>query len=224
MFNGIVLVNKIDELSKELGITRKEFANKLNLSSSTVGSWKSKNILPPLETLDMIADFFEVSVEWLASDNTVGKVSDYNATVGKRQEIRKRIYEILAQKTNSPDADNQKTHLCFFTNMPELTYRVLSNWAKGRINISEYVLINIAYSLGISVEYLLTGNKIDKNNTQFDSNDLHILDTAKRNLNDLFCLDNLTGKRRQLAKDMLNQLMELEHLEYVEKKKAEKKV
>ena len=223
MFNGIVLVDKIDELSKELGITRKEFASTLKMSPSTIATWKTRNILPPLETLEVIADFFEVSVEWLSSDNPIGRVNDYNATVLERREIRKRIYETLAEKTGNPNADNPTSHSTFFSNMPELTYRVLSNWSKGRINISEYVLIKIAYSLGISVEYLMTGNKSEKDNSQFNSNDKHILDTAIRNLNDLFCLDNLTGERRKLAKDMLNQLMKLEHLEYVEKKKSEKK-
>ena len=52
---------------------------------------------------------------------------------------------------------------------------------------------------------------------------MNIYNTALRNLNDLFCLDNLTEERRQLAKDMLNQLMELEHLKYAEKQNAEKK-
>ena len=218
MINGIILVEKIDELAKEEGITRKDLSERLGMNPSTISAWKSKNNIPPIETLAVIAKALEVSTEWLISDNPIGELNDYNATVLKRREIRNRIYETIAIKTGNRDADNQKNHLTFFTNMPKLTYRVLYNWSKGRINLNEFVLIDIAYTLGISVEYLLTGNKNEGNNSQFDSNDKHILDTAKRNLNDLFCLDKLTGKRKQLAKDMLNQLMESEHLEHVEKK------
>lgn len=223
MINGIILVEKIDELAKEEGITRKDLSERLGMNPSTISAWKSKNNIPPIETLAVIAKALEVSTEWLISDDPIGELNDYNATVLKRREIRNRIYETIVIKTGNRDADNQKNHQTFFTNMPKLTYRVLYNWSKGRINLNEFVLIDIAYTLGISVEYLLTGNKNEGNNSQFDSNDKHILDTAKRNLNDLFCLDNLTGERRKLAKDMLNQLMRLEHLEYVEKKKSEKK-
>lgn len=221
MCNGIEIVNKIYILLEEFGISQKNFSKQIGLSQSTIPAWKTRNIVPPLETLGIIAENLEISIEWLVTKEAPETISYSQRILLTRRQIRKRIYQTISEKINEPDADNERIHNCFFTNMPNLTYRKLYNWAEGRVNLNEYILVDIAYTLGISVEYLMSGNQNE--GITFDSNDLHILDTAKRNLNDLFCLDNLTGKRRQLAKDMLNQLMELEHLEYVEKQNAEKK-
>lgn len=246
MCSGIILGEKIDILIKELGLTQKEFAKQICISPSTIATWKSKNILPPIETINMIADFFQVSLEWLVTEDSISEISDHQKILLLRKDIRNRIYEIICKKTRNPDADSEAAHKRFFSNMPYLSYRILYNWSKGRINLNEYVLVNIAYSLGVTIEYLFTGidsntHSEDKakseekskqqlndlngefdNETEFTENNKYILKTAHRNLNDLFCLDNLTEERKSTAHSILNQLMELEHLKYVEKQKAEK--
>ena len=211
MFSGINLVNKIDVLSEELGLTRKEFAEQMDINPSTIATWKTKNILPPVDTIFNIARRFEVSIEWLMSED------NSQQEILCRKLIRKRIYESLAKKLNIDNADDPLHHKMFFTNMPNLTYRILSNWAEGRININLCVIEQIAFSLGENIEYLFSiDNQYDED---FRQNDRKILETAQRNLNDLFCLDNLTEDRKKSASMILNQLMKLEHLEYVEKQK-----
>lgn len=224
MCSGIILGEKIDLLIKELGITQKEFAKQIDISPSTIATWKSKNILPPIETISRIADFFQVSLEWLVTEDSVSGISDYQMVLLSRKDIRNRIYDIISSKTNNPDADNEISHKCFFTNMPYLSYRLLYNWSKGRINLNEYILVNIAFTLGVTIEYFFCGtNTYNASAEGFEKslgqNDKDILKTAHRNLNDLFCLDNLTEERKSVAHSMLNQLMELEHLRYVEKQK-----
>ncbi len=211
MFCGINLVNNIVILSEEIGLTRKEFAEQMGFNQSTIATWKTKNILPPVDTIFNIARRFEVSIEWLMSDNTSQQEILY------RKLIRKRIYESLSKKLNIENADDPLQHKIFFTNMPNLTYRVLFNWAECRINLNLSVLQEIAYSLGENIEYLF-GIDFDFDK-DFAQNDRKILETAQRNLNDLFCLDNLTEDRKKSASMILNQLMKLEHLEYIEKQK-----
>ena len=226
MCSGIILVNNLDTLLGEYNISRKELAKQLNINQSTIAAWKARNIIPPVETLYKISSLFEVSIEWLISEPKNSSYNDYHRTLIMRQAIRNRIYECVANKKGVEDADNELMHISFFTNMPNLTYRLLSNWAKVRIDFSEYVLQDIAFTLGLELDYLINGTDSDETKTDetpLQKNDQYILETARKNLNDLFCLDNLTGERRKLAKDMLNQLMKLEHLEYVEKKKSEKK-
>ncbi len=217
MCSGIDLVNKIDDILNELGESRKEFAKQLDLNPSTIATWKTKNILPPVETLYKIASKLEVSLEWLVTEISISNVDSFHRTVGLRRKIRKRIYDCIATKANVKNADTEEFHRLFFANHQNLTYRILFNWAEGRKNLSECDLKDIAFSLGISMDYLFLGEKKDDNTVE--KKDLDILDTAKRNLNDLFCLDNLTEERRKLAKDMLNQLMELENLKYIERTK-----
>ena len=211
MFSGINLVNNIVILSEEIGLTRKEFAEQMGFNQSTIATWKTKNILPPVDTIFNIARRFEVSIEWLMSDNTNQQEILY------RKLIRKRIYESLSKKLNIENGDDPLQHKMFFTNIPKLTYRVLFNWAECRINLNLSVLQEIAFSLGENIEYLF-GIDFDFDK-DFAQNDRKILETAQRNLNDLFCLDNLTEDRKKSASMILNQLMKLEHLEYIEKQK-----
>ena len=157
MCNGIILGEKIDSLIKELGLTQTDLAKQLNISQSTIASWKSRNSLPPIETLCMIADFFQVSPEWLVTEDKFSGISDYQMILLSRKDIRNRIYEIIGKKTKNPDADNEISHKRFFTNMPDLSYKLLYNWSKGRINLNEYVLVNIAFTLGVTLEYLFCG-------------------------------------------------------------------
>ena len=209
MCNGLILGEKIDSLIKELGLTQTDLAKQLNISQSTIASWKSRNSLPPIETLCMIADFFQVSLEWLVTEDSVSGISDYQMVLLSRKDIRNRIYDIISSKTNNPDADNEVIHKSFFTNIPVLTYRLLYNWSEGRINLNEYVLTDIAYELGVTIDYLLFGINNNTEN-QCATTEQILLEKAKRNLNCLNALDSLTGHRKQIATDMLFQFEELE--------------
>lgn len=219
MFSGIEFVKRLDKILDEKNLSRNEFGKILGISSSTMGTWKSKNILPPVETVERIAEKLHVSMEWLLTGASY-QASDYERGKLSRKNIRDRIYKTLASKLKvERSADTETDHITFFSNMPNITYDTLISWEKGYINLESFVFEDIANSLGVSLEYLLTGNDSKNTNPQsFDNaTDQNIYETAIRNLNDLFCLDNLTEERRKLAKDMLNQLIKLEHLEYVEK-------
>lgn len=223
MCNGIEFVNRIDDILSENKISRKDFCESININTSTMATWKTRNVLPPVETIAKIAEKLNVSMEWLLTGSSY-QVSDFERGKLSRKTIRDRIYKTLKSKQNiEGNADNEIAHMTFFTNLPEIKYSTLVNWEKGYINLDSYIFEEIAYSLGVPLEYLLTGNVYNNSNPlTFDNNaDQNIYDTAVRNLNDLFCLDNLTDERRKLAKDMLNQLMKLEHLEYIEKNKKD---
>ena len=98
MCNGIVLVDKIDILTKELGITRKDFAKQLDINPSTIATWRTRNILPPMETIEAIADYFKVSIEWLVTEDSTSKLFDSQKVKASRKAIRDRIYASVASK------------------------------------------------------------------------------------------------------------------------------
>lgn len=76
--NGINLVKRIDELLKKLGITRKEFCETIKIIPSTMATWKTRNILPPLETLCIIADYFDVSLDYLVRGHNFHNKNEHN--------------------------------------------------------------------------------------------------------------------------------------------------
>ena len=63
---------RLKELRKEKGLDQTQLASKLNLGNqATVSRWESGNFEPDIKTLIKLADFFDVTLDYL-----VGR-SDY---------------------------------------------------------------------------------------------------------------------------------------------------
>ena len=61
---------RLKALRKAAGITPLEFARKFNIANGTVGNWESGNRQPDYATVQKIADFFKVSVDYLVREET----------------------------------------------------------------------------------------------------------------------------------------------------------
>ncbi|QPZ41501.1 helix-turn-helix transcriptional regulator [Bacillus halotolerans] len=57
--------HKLKTLRKQRGLTQKELAEKLFLSQSSITRFEKDEILPTSETLSKIANFFDVSIDFL---------------------------------------------------------------------------------------------------------------------------------------------------------------
>lgn len=60
-----MLGSKINELRKAKGITLKELGEILNLGESTMSMYENNKRSPDYDTLNAIADYFKVSVDYL---------------------------------------------------------------------------------------------------------------------------------------------------------------
>lgn len=56
---------RLKELRKENNLTQTELGKKINVSASTIGMYERENRKPTPETLNQIADYFEVTVDYL---------------------------------------------------------------------------------------------------------------------------------------------------------------
>ncbi len=63
--SGIELVDKIDKLIEEKGISRRQLCADVGISNSTIATWKTKNILPTAKLIAMVAIELNVSIDWL---------------------------------------------------------------------------------------------------------------------------------------------------------------
>ncbi len=63
---------KIRELRKEKGITQEQLADAVNVKKYTIGDWERNRTEPNITTLVAMADYFEVSTDYLLgrSDDT----------------------------------------------------------------------------------------------------------------------------------------------------------
>lgn len=56
---------RLKELRAERDISQRELARALNVSIGAIGNWESRTRMPDAEKLQQIADFFDVSVDYL---------------------------------------------------------------------------------------------------------------------------------------------------------------
>lgn len=57
---------RIKELRTQKNLSQRELADRLNLAFSTVGMYESGKRNPPVETMEIIADYFNVSLDYLS--------------------------------------------------------------------------------------------------------------------------------------------------------------
>ena len=235
MKNGIELVETIDLLLQEKNITRKDFCKTINIPASTIATWKTRNIFPTSDVLSLIADKLEVSLDWLINDSS--DFDDEEKLLGQcsRQSIRNRVYQSLEKKYKENDKrfsddflENEELkkelHKYYFCG-GYVSYAVLLNWSKGRCDIDLSVFNHWAISLNTTLQFILTGSELlipSESNGYSSTFEKDLYDLALKFRNELYCLKNYSPERRQLAKNILNELMRLEHLEYVEKTRSEK--
>lgn len=223
---GIELINRIDNILSEHNISRKEFALSIKIQPTTMANWKTNNSIPAGDTLYLIANELEVSVDWLLSDNSDFERKEELLGERSRKAIRRRIYESLSKKYYEEIRDERLSpeNLRNETNLQDIhekyldyyvTYWKLFNWSKGRCEIDYTIFLQWATELDTTVNYLLLGS--NKNIPRDFEPDLYKLALEYRV--ELHELDNYKLERRKIACSILNELMYLQHYENIEASK-----
>lgn len=57
--------SKLKKARKDTGFTQIEIEKELNIPRSTLANWEIGRTQPDIESLGILADFYEVSVDWL---------------------------------------------------------------------------------------------------------------------------------------------------------------
>ena len=94
--------NRIAELRHKKNMTLKELGNALNMRDNTLSQYENNKREPKLETWRKLADFFNVSVEYLMglSDSPAPGLSDMAGDITKPLTIS---YKSLFSITNNPN-------------------------------------------------------------------------------------------------------------------------
>ena len=85
---------KLKQLRKERGLLQKDISQIFNVSMGAVGNWESGNRIPDSETLSRIADYFQVSVDYLLGRDTPAESAD---TVPGLIAVRKKKIPVLGE-------------------------------------------------------------------------------------------------------------------------------
>ncbi|WP_290033691.1 helix-turn-helix domain-containing protein [Ligilactobacillus cholophilus] len=76
-----MLGSRIRELRKEKKMSQRELAEKLNVSQQTIGAWEIERIVPGADTLNILANYFNVSTDYLLGRSEKKKENNNDYTL-----------------------------------------------------------------------------------------------------------------------------------------------
>lgn len=85
---------RLKTLREEKGLSQAAFAKDFGVAQSTVGNWEAGTREPNFETVQKIADYFDVSVDYLLCRTNESKITD---TKDDTIDVQERLQEILSQ-------------------------------------------------------------------------------------------------------------------------------
>lgn len=86
---------RLKELRENIGLSQYTFAEKFGVSQSTVGNWEAGKREPNFATMQRIADFFGVTVDYLLGRDEPKKEKASVITEKDEKDIQKRIANVL---------------------------------------------------------------------------------------------------------------------------------
>ena len=152
----VQLVEILEAYLEEKKISRRQFCALVDIPTSTIASWKAKNVLPSIELVAKLARFMNVSLDWLVyGENPETTLSENTAeNPYSRKSILYRIETVLRQNNDDYDYDLKSLHEKYLSDI--IDYEALMNWVNGKSYISEEVLPKIAKKLNVTLQWLLT--------------------------------------------------------------------
>lgn len=83
--------SRVAKLRKEKKLTQKQFAEKINTTSTTVSAWETKGIMPTLDIAVRISKVFDVSLDWLCGTKS-SEIKNKNLTYA---DVFRKIVELV---------------------------------------------------------------------------------------------------------------------------------
>ena len=77
----------LKQLRKENKCSQEELSNKLMVSRQTISKWENNKSLPDIHTLKLIADFFDVSLDYFIKENRQQEVANNSQEITNRNEF-----------------------------------------------------------------------------------------------------------------------------------------
>lgn len=90
---GKTIGNNLIFLRKKAKMTQLEFGEKFNYSDKTVSKWEQGDIIPSVEVLKSIADFYGVSVDFILKEHT--SEEDFKSIIKKTPNAANKIVLIM---------------------------------------------------------------------------------------------------------------------------------
>lgn len=180
--SGQTIAERLKSARKEAGLLQEEVAEGLGISQQAYQVWESGKRNPKKETLQKLADYFNVSYAYLAGvENPLesaeilfkNKVKELELTPEQEEQFKSSIYNFILQKGNhynsqetSPESFAKR--LKRLRTEADLTQKQVADivgttqqniafWETGRQRPKQPSLIKLANYFNVSIDYLLVG-------------------------------------------------------------------
>jgi transcriptional regulator with XRE-family HTH domain len=137
-----MLGDRIKQLRLDISISQEDLARVLGKSMAAIATYETNNSLPDIETLQRLADFFEVSLDYLAGRSQLR--SQFEAAFDldfEENEVGKLTGEILdsVQMTVKVAALEKNVELLKIVNRVYRSIRgvKISTWPNGKIIVND---------------------------------------------------------------------------------------
>lgn len=137
---------KLKVLRKEKGLTQKSLSNMLNISQGAYAQWENGKREPNLEKLSMLACIFDVSIDFLLSENLEVSKERYL----KLKEERKNLFSERLKELRLQHGFSQE-ELAGKIGIKRNSY---SDWENGKCKPNYGKLEKIADFFGVSLDWL----------------------------------------------------------------------
>ena len=142
-------------LLAENNVTPYRVSKDTGIATATLSDWKNGRSTPKNDKLQKIADYFNVSLDWLTGNSDYRNVQDLiksesndNGYLAFSKLLNER--GVTAYKVSKETGDTQST---------------LSDWKRGRSTPKTDNMKKIADYFGVSIDYLMTGKESNDENT-----------------------------------------------------------
>lgn len=138
-----VFAEQLKTLRKKNSLTQKELAEKVGVKQNSYANWENGNREPNIEMLVRIADYFDVSLDYLLGGKMKNITEEFSLCLKKLRMKRK-----LSQKQIAEEL--------------KISQQQYSKWEGGIITPNVETLVRLADYFDVSVDYLL-GRKRERN-------------------------------------------------------------
>ncbi|MCM6841536.1 helix-turn-helix domain-containing protein [Lactococcus lactis] len=133
---------QLKTLRKINGLTQKELAEKLKIKQNSYSDWENGKSEPNIEMLVRIADYFDVSLDYLLGGKMKNITEEFSLCLKKLSMKRK-----LSQKQIAEEL--------------KISQQQYSKWEGGIITTNAETLVRLANYFDVSIDYLL-GRKSER--------------------------------------------------------------
>lgn len=141
----MICFERVRELREEHEITQKELGKLLGVDHSTYGSWERGRDLFPLERLIILANFYQVSLDYITNLTKEKIYPDLAQTINKDL-LKKRMREIRIE--------NNYTQVAI-ADVINTSHSTISAYEKGTVKPSLLYLYQLSKLFHVSIDYLL---------------------------------------------------------------------